>query len=164
MVLSSCSRCMILTMVRNFDHLLPILRLICGVLGRKIIPWLPVLPSQRVVRQRLVLDQIPILWKVKYSGEREEMDSHLENIWSFFIWAPYLNSLEWRYGSCLSFFLISSAPFFLKEDDPYSIMIEFLEGSTAWIDHSIWICSLWIYWILLWGNCLAKVDINTRSR
>ena len=74
---------MILTMVGNFDHLLPTLRLICGVLGRKSIPWLPVLPSRRVVRKRLVLDQIPILWKVKFLAEREEMDLHIENFLSF---------------------------------------------------------------------------------
>ena len=33
-------------------------------------PWLLVLPSRRVVRKRSVLDQIPILWKVKiFRGE-----------------------------------------------------------------------------------------------
>ena len=116
MVLTSRPRCMILTMVGNFDHLLPTLRLICGVLGRKIIPWLPVLPSQRVVRQRLVLDQIPILWKVKCSGDWEEMDSHLENISGLFIWAPYFNSFEWRYGSCHSiFFHCLCSSFFLRK-------------------------------------------------
>ena len=113
MVLSIRSWCIILTMVGNFDHLLPTLRLICGVLGKKSIPWLSVLLSRRVVRRRLVLEQIPILWKVKCSGEREEMDSHLENF-GLFIWAPYFNSLEWRYGSCLSFFFIASAPVFFR--------------------------------------------------
>ena len=49
------------------------------------IPLLLVLLSRRVVCKRSVLDQIPILWKVKCSGEREEMDSHLENIWSFYL-------------------------------------------------------------------------------
>ena len=93
MVLSSRSRCMVLTMVGQFDHLLPTLRLICGVLGRKSIPWLPVLPSRRVVRKRLVLDQIPILWKVKCSRERDKMDSHLENIWSFYL--SSLFQLSW---------------------------------------------------------------------
>ena len=34
------------------------------------IPWLLVLPSRKVVRKRSVLDQIPILWKVKlFRGE-----------------------------------------------------------------------------------------------
>ena len=47
----------------------------------------------------------------------------------------------------VSFFY--SAPVFFKEDDPHSIMIEFLEGSTAWKDHSRWIGSLWRYWVLL---------------
>ena len=47
------------------------------------------------------------------------------------------------------FFFIASALVFFKEDDPHSIMIEFLEGSTAWIDHSRWIGSLWRYWVLL---------------
>ena len=93
-------------MVGNFDHILPTLRLISRVLGRKSIPWLPVLPSRRVVRKRLVLDQIPILWKVKCSGEREEMDSHLENFFGLFILAPYFISFAWRYGSCLSLFVL----------------------------------------------------------
>ena len=39
MVLSSRSRCMILTMVGNFDHLLPTLRLICGVSGKKSVAY-----------------------------------------------------------------------------------------------------------------------------
>ena len=70
MVLPNHSRCMILTMVGNFDHLLPTLRQICGLLGRKSLPWLPMLPSRRLVRKRSVLDQIPILWKVKlFRGE-----------------------------------------------------------------------------------------------
>ena len=47
------------------------------------------------------------------------------------------------------FFSIASAPFFFKEDDPHSIMIEFLEGSTAWIDHSRWIGSLWRFWVFV---------------
>ena len=50
----------------------------------------------------------------------------------------------------LCFFFIASAPgFFFKEDDPYSVRIELLEGSIAWIDHSRWIGSLWRFWVLL---------------
>ena len=45
-----------------------------------------------MVRKRLVLDQIPILWKVKCSGEREEMDSHIENFWSFYL-SPLISIL-----------------------------------------------------------------------
>ena len=116
------------------------------------IPWLLVLPSRIVVRKRLVLDQIPILWKVKYSGEREEMDSHLENFWSFYLSSLFFfNSLERRYGSCLLFLFLSSGAslsIFL-EDDPYSMRIELLEGSVACIDHSRWIGSLWRFLVLL---------------
>ena len=82
-------------MVGNFDHILPTLRLICGVLGRKSIPWLPVLPSRRVVRKRLVLDQIPILWKVKCSGEREEM---------VFLFEPLISTLLSGGMGLVSFF------------------------------------------------------------
>jgi len=82
MVLSSHLRCMVLTMVGQFDHLLPTLRLICGVLGRKSIPWLPVLTSRRAVHKRLVLDQIQILWKVKCSGEGGN-GLTLREFWSF---------------------------------------------------------------------------------
>ena len=39
--------------------------------------------------------------------------------------------------------------FFLKEDDPYSMRIELLEGSIAWIDLFRWIGSLWRFWVLL---------------
>ena len=61
------------------------------------------LPSQRLVRKRLVLDQIPILWKVKCLGEREEMDSHLVNF-------GLLSG-----GMGLVFFFIASAPNFFKK-------------------------------------------------
>ena len=116
MVLSSRSRCMVLTMVGQFDHLLPTLRLICGVLGRKSIPWLPVLPSQKVVRKRLVLDQIPIFWKVKCSEEREEMDSHLEIFWSFYLSSLFqLSWVEVWVLSPFSFSFFASLPIvFLK--------------------------------------------------
>ena len=61
----------------------------------------------------------------------------------------YLSSLfqlfEWRFGSCLFFF----ASFFFKEDDPYSMRIELLEGSISWIDRLRWIGSLWRFWVLL---------------
>ena len=45
-----------------------------------------------MVRKRLVLDQIPILWKVKCSGERAEMDSHLE-IFFVFLFEPLISTL-----------------------------------------------------------------------
>jgi len=70
------------------------------------------LPSQRVVFKRFVLDQIPILWKVKCSGEREEMDSHLENFWSFYL--SSLFQLFWVEAWVLSLFFIASAPIFLR--------------------------------------------------
>ena len=61
-------------------------------LGRESIPWLPVLPSQRVVCKRLVLNKIPILSKVKCLGEREEMDSRLE-IFLGFLFEPLISTL-----------------------------------------------------------------------
>ena len=87
----------------------------------------------------------------KIFREREEMDSHLENIWSFYLSSFFFNTLEPRYGSCLLFLFLSSGAslsIFL-EDDPYSMRIELLEGSIAWIDHSRWIGSLWRFWVLL---------------
>ena len=169
MVLSNRSRCMILTMVGNFDHLHPTLRLISGVLGMKSVAYLGYLCCQAeewFARGRYSIKSRSYgRWKC--SGEREEMDSHLENFWSFYLSPLFL--LFWVevrvFSLSLSLsFLIASAPVFFKEDDPHSIMIEFLEESIAWIDHSRWIGSLWRYWVLLWGNCLAKVDINTQSR
>ena len=84
---------------------------------------------------------------MKCSGEREEMDSHLENFWSFYL-SP-LFELFLVEVWVLSFFSLLQLQFFFKVDDPHSIMIEFLEGSIAWIDHSRWIGSLWRFWVLL---------------
>ena len=85
--------------------------------------------------------------KVKCSGEREEMDSHLENLWSF---EPLISTLlSGGMGLVFFFFSLLLLQFFFKEDDPHSIMIEFSKGSTPWIDHSRWIGSLWRYWVLL---------------
>ena len=106
-----------------------------------------------MVRKRLVLNQIPILWRVKCSGEREEMDSHLENFWSFYLSSLYCKLFCMEvYGSLSPFLFLSfmaSSLVFFREDDPYSIMVEFLEGSIAWIDHSRWIGSLWRFCVLL---------------
>ena len=103
-----------------------------------------------MVRKRLVLDQIPILWKVKCSGERDEMDSRLENFWSF-LFEPLISTLlSGGMGLVSFFFHCFSSNFFLKEDDPHFHNDRvFLEGSTASIDHSRWIGSLWRYWVLL---------------
>ena len=68
-----------------------------------------------MVRKRLILDQIPILWKVKCSGEREEMDSHLENF-LVFLFEPLISTLlsggMGLVSLSLSFF--ASAPVFLR--------------------------------------------------
>jgi len=109
MVLSSRSRCMVLTMVGQFDHLLPTLRLICGVLGRKSIPWLPVLTSRRAVHKRLVLDQIQILWKVKCSGEGGN-GLTLREFWSF---EPLISTL--LSGGMGLFFSLLLLQFFFKK-------------------------------------------------
>ena len=66
-----------------------------------------------------------------------------------FSFEPLISTLLSGGMGLVSFFFIASAPIFFKEDNPHSIMIEFLEGSTPWIDHSRWIGSLWIYWVLL---------------
>ena len=122
------------------------------------------LPSWRVVHKRLVLDQILIIWKVKCSGEREEMDSHLEIFW-FFIWAPYFNSLEWWYGSCLSlFFKLLLLQFFLRRR-PILHEDRFI-GTEHCLDRPFEMDRLTveILGFCCDGNCLAKVDINTRGR
>ena len=77
------------------------------------------------------------------ASEREEMDSHFENIWSFYL-SSYFNSFEWRYGSCLFFYSV-----FFKEDDPYSMRIQLLEGSISWIDHLRWIGSVSRFWVFV---------------
>ena len=49
----------------------------------------------------------------------------------------------------LLFFSLLLLQFFFKEDDPYSMRIELLEGSISWIDHLRWIGSLWRFLVLL---------------
>jgi hypothetical protein len=76
-----------------------------------------------VVRKRLLPEQIPILWKVKCSRERDEMDSHLEYFRS-------MNSLFCKkilkggMGLCLLSLLS-----YLRAD-------RILEWRFHWIDHS----------------------------
>ena len=65
-----------------------------------------------MVHKRLVLNQIPILWNVKFSREREEMDSHLENIFLFELLISTLLSGGNGLVSLFSFFFIASAPVF----------------------------------------------------
>ena len=162
MVLSNRSWCMILTMVGNFDHLHHTLRLISRVLGMKSVAYLGYLCCRD--EEWFARGQYSIksrsYGRRKCSGEREEMDSHLENFWSFYL-SPLISILLSAGMGLVTllFFFIASTPVFFKEDDPHSIRIELLEGSIAWIDHSRWIGSLWRFW-----NCLAKVDINTRGR
>ena len=69
----------------------------------------------------------------------------LREFWSF---EPLISTLL-SGGMGLVFFSLLLLQFFFKEDDPYSMRIELLEGSIAWIDHSRWIGSLWRYWVLL---------------
>ena len=47
-----------------------------------------------------------------------------------FLFEPLISTLL-SGGMGFVFFSIASAPIFFKEDDPHSIMIEFLEGSIA---------------------------------
>ena len=87
MVLSNRSRCMILTMVGNFDHLLPTLRLICGVLGMKSVAnpgYLCCRVEKWFTRGRYSIKSRSYgRWNC--SGEREEMDSRLEHLWPFYL-------------------------------------------------------------------------------
>ena len=93
-----------------------------------------------MVRKRLVLDQIPILWKVKMfrgeGGNGLTLRKHLVFLFELFISTLLSGGMG----------LVS---FFLKEDDPYSMRIELLEGSIFWIEHLRWIGSLWRFWVLL---------------
>ena len=89
------------------------------LMGRKsfCIPWLPVLPSQRVIRRRLVLSQIPILWKIKCPGERKKMDSHLDGLWSFYLNFIFATLLEWSMEFLFLLFIIFH---YLEKMTPYS--------------------------------------------
>ena len=76
-----------------------------------------------MVPKRLVLDQIPILWMVKCSGEREEMD---------FLFEPLISTLlSGGMGLVSLFFSLLLLQFFLRKMTHTSIMIEFLVGSIA---------------------------------
>ena len=99
-----------------------------------------------MVRKRLVLDLM--------EGEvfRGEGGNGLTlRKFLVFLFEPLISTLLSGGMGLVSFFFIASAPaFFLKEDDPHFHNDRvFLEGSTASIDHSRWIGSLWRYWVLL---------------
>ena len=67
-----------------------------------------------------------------------------------FLFEPLISTLlSGGTGLVSLFFFIAFAPVFFKVDDPYSMRIELLEGSIAWIDHSRWIGSLWRFSVLL---------------
>ena len=66
-----------------------------------------------------------------------------------FLFEPLISTLLSGGMGLVSFFFIASTPIFFKEDDPYSMRIELLEGSISWIDHLRWIGSLWRFLVLL---------------
>ena len=127
MVLSSHSRCMILTMVRNFNHLLPTLRLICGVLGRRSVAYLGYLccQAEEWFARGCTRSNPDLMEDKMFRGERGNgltLRKHLVFLFELLISTLLSGGMG----------LVS---FFLKEDDPYSMRIELLEGSIAWIDH-----------------------------
>ena len=75
------------------------------------------LPSRRVVRKRLVLDQIPILWRMKCPWERKKIDSHLERNF-----VSYLNSIFCNSFRRVGLLLLSFSSFF-REDNPHSLLL-----------------------------------------
>ena len=133
MVLSNRSWCMILTMVGNFDHLHHTLRLISGVLGMKSVAYLGYLCCRD--EEWFARGQYSIksrsYGRRKCSGEREEMDSRLEHLWSFYLSSLFrLSWVEVWVLSPFSFsFFLCFFGYFFKEDDPYSMRLELLEGS-----------------------------------
>ena len=118
MVLSNRSRCKILTMVGNFDHLHPTLRLISRVLGMKSVAYLGYLccrAEEWFARGRYSIKSRSYRrWKC--SGEREEMDSRLEHLWSFYLSSLFrLSWVEVWVLSPFSFSFFASLPIvFLK--------------------------------------------------
>ena len=106
-----------------------------------------------MVRKRLVLDQIPILWKVKMFREREENGFTLRTSLVFLFELLISTLLNGGMGLVSFFFFFLSvflcSVIFFKEDDPYSMRIQLLEGSISLIDHLRWIGSLWRFWVLL---------------
>ena len=84
------SRCMFLTMVRQFDHLLPTLRLICGVLGRESVAYLGYLfcRAKEWFARGGTWSNSDLIESQMFRGEGE-MDSHF---WKHF-WVILLNLL-----------------------------------------------------------------------
>jgi len=70
-----------------------------------------------------------------------------------FLFEPLISTLLSGGMGIVSFFFFFLptllCPVFFKEDNTYSMRIELLEGSIAWIDHSRWIGSLWRFWVFL---------------
>ena len=78
-----------------------------------------------MIRKGLVLSQIPILWKVKCPGEKKEMVSHLDGIWSFYLNSIFCNSFGNGVWSFFSFF-----HHFFREDN--SILLCWYDIKFLW--------------------------------
>ena len=105
-----------------------------------------------MVRKRSVLDQIPILWKVKMfrgeGGNGLTLRTSLVFLFELLISSLLTGGMGLAPFLFLSFFACLSS-FVFRENDPYSMRIKLLEWSISWIDHLRWIGSLWRFLVFV---------------
>ena len=92
----------------------------------------------------------------------EEMDSHLDRIWSFYFNSSFCNSFGMEYG------ISSSSSFsFFKKITSYSFADKTLDFLEFWVARPFW--DEWAHYgesgfCGCRGICLVEVDADTRSR
>ena len=131
-----------------------LLRLICGAYGQEVfcIPWLPVFPSRKGIREGLVLRQILILWRinVRWRG-RKWTQPWME--FGLSIWTPYFATLLGMEDG--TSFLFSHS--FFREDTPLSFAdrtlnsLKFCDGKTF----VGWMGTMWRFWVCDCGGIMS---------
>ena len=156
MVLSSHSRCMILTWGRSFDPLFSTSRADMWSLwvGRVLHTLVTYMLHTLVIHEGLELNQIPILWDVK-EMEGDELMLR-KGIWSF-IWTPCLQ-LFGRVGFSSLIF-----NFLFLENNPLSLLlIWFSYFGVSWWEYLVW--DDWVYYgdfgCTTAGGWYLAVDVN----
>ena len=148
----------------KLDQLLPILRLISGVLGRKSVAYLDYLCCR--AEEWFARDRYLIKFRSYGVTNVQGRGRNGLTLWKYF-WVILLNSsfglFLLRIMSTSSFFFFS---LFFKEDNSCPSWFQNIsEGAFEEIwPFWKWIGTQWRFWAELWWKCLVEVDDNTRSR
>ena len=144
----------------KLDQLLPILRLISGVLGRKSVTYLDYLYCR--AKEWFASGRYLIKFRSYGITNVQGRGKNGLTLWKYF-WVILLNSSF----ALILLRIISTSSLFFKDDNLMSFLIlgcfrgSFLKKFWPFWK---WIGTQWRSWAELWWNCLAEVDNNTRSR